>query len=92
MFNKLKQIKDLRAQAKTMQNMLAGESATAENKGIKLTMDGNMNVTALTIDETMDRAAIEEAMPRAINDAIKAIQKVMAKKMQEMGGFPGFGG
>lgn len=92
MFNKLKQIKDLRSQAKTMQNMLAGESATVEVQGIKLTMDGNMNVTALTIEETMDRAAIESAMPKAINDAIKAIQKVMAKKMQEMGGFPGFGG
>lgn len=92
MFNKLKQVKDLRSQAKQMQNMLAGESATAEHKGINITMDGNMNVTELTIAEGMDRAAIQEAMPKAINEAIKGVQKVMAKKMQESGGFPGFGG
>ena len=32
MFNKLKQIKDLRSQAKTMQNTLAQESIETEKK------------------------------------------------------------
>jgi DNA-binding protein YbaB len=92
MFNKLKQVKDLRSQAKEMQNMLAGESTTVEHKGITVTMDGNMNITALEISEGMDRESIQAAIPKAVNDALKAIQKVMAKKMQESGGFPGFGG
>lgn len=72
--------------------MLAGESTTTEHKGISITMDGNMNVTNLSIAEGMDREAIQAEMPKAINESIKSIQKVMAKKMQESGGFPGFGG
>ncbi|MFA6551003.1 MAG: YbaB/EbfC family nucleoid-associated protein [Patescibacteria group bacterium] len=90
MFSKLKQIKDLRSKAKQMQNLLSGESATAERGGIKITMDGNMNVTALTIAEGTAREKIEQEMPRVINDVIKEIQKIMARKMQEAGGIPGF--
>jgi len=90
MFNKLKQIKDLRSQAKTMQNALAGESASAERGGIKITMDGNMAVTGLTIAEGLTREQIENEMPKVINDVVKNVQKIMAKKMQEMGGIPGF--
>jgi DNA-binding protein YbaB len=90
MFSKLKQIKDLRSKAKQMQNLLSGESATAERNGIKITMDGNMNVTGLTIAEGKNRAEIEQEMPRAINEVIKEIQKIMARKMQENGGIPGF--
>jgi len=89
MFNKLKQIKDLRSQAKTMQSALANESATTERGGIKITMDGNMSVTNLTIAEGMTREQIAETMPKAINDVIKNVQKIMARKMQEMGGIPG---
>jgi len=89
MFSKLKQIKDLRSKAKQMQNLLAGESATAERRGIKITMDGNMNVTALIIAEGTPREDIEREMPRVINDVIKEIQKIMARKMQETGGIPG---
>lgn len=89
MFSKLKQIKDLRSQAKTMQNALAGESASAEHSGIKIIMDGNMSVTELTIAENMTRSEIQGEMPRVINDVIKNVQKITAKKMQEMGGIPG---
>ena len=89
MFNKLKQIKDLRSQAKVMQNALSGESASAERGGIKITMDGNMTVTNLTIADSMTREQIQEEMPRVINEVIKNVQKIMAKKMQEMGGIPG---
>jgi len=72
-----------------MQNALAGESASAEHSGIKIIMDGNMSVTELTIAENMTRSEIQGEMPRVINDVIKNVQKIMAKKMQEMGGIPG---
>ena len=36
MFNKLKQFKDLRSQAKTMQDALAKESVTEEKNGVKI--------------------------------------------------------
>jgi len=89
MFNKLKQIKDLRSQAKTMQNVLAGESATIERSGIKLTMNGNMEITDFKVEEDVSKEALVQLIPGIVNDAIKDVQKIMARKMQEMGGIPG---
>lgn len=87
MFNKLKQIKDLRDQAKTMQNALASESITYEKNGISITMDGNMTVTNLTISDKTS-SDLERNLISAYNESIKKAQQVMAKKMQEMGGLP----
>ena len=89
MFNKLKQIKDLRSQAKTMQGMLSEESVSAEKNGIKITMNGNMEVTEVKLSDDMTNAKLESSLAPCLNDAIKQTQKIMAKKMQEMGGFPG---
>ena len=89
MFSKLKQIRDLRSRAKQMQNALSGESAAAERSGIKITMDGNMNVTALTIAEVTSSADLKRELPRVINEVIKDVQRIMARQMQEAGGIPG---
>jgi DNA-binding protein YbaB len=89
MFNKLKQFKDLRSQAKTMQNALAGESITVEKKGIKLVMNGNMEITSLSIEDGKSAKDIEKVIVEVINDAIKQTQRLMAQKIQSMGGFPG---
>ena len=89
MFNKLKQIKDLRSQAKTMQSMLAEKTVTAEKHGITITMNGNMEITNVKLPENVDNAKLESSLASCLNDAIKKTQKIMAQKMQEMGGFPG---
>jgi DNA-binding protein YbaB len=91
MFTKLKQIKDLRTQAKTMQNALADESVTIEKNGVSLTMNGNLEVTNLTIKEDLTPSQISNAAKDVINDTIKRVQKIMAKKMQDMGGLKNFG-
>lgn len=91
MFSKLKQYKDLRSQAKTMQDALSEESVTIEKKGVKITMDGNMKVKSVKIEEAVDKKTIEEASMECFNEAVKKTQKIMAQKMQEMGGFPGMG-
>ena len=91
MFEKLKQIKDLRTQAKTMQSMLAGESVTNESGGVTITMDGNMEVKSVVIGDGMTKAQIEIATKNSINDTVKKIQKVIAQKMQAMGGLSNFG-
>ncbi len=96
MFNKLKQFKDLRDQAKKMQNTLAQESATG-NGGwgkVKITMNGNMEITALEIDDEImgNKEKLKDAIKHAHKDAMKSVQKIMAKKMQEMGGFGNFTG
>ena len=89
MFNKLKHIKDLRSQAKTMQGALAGESITVEKNGIKIVMNGNMEITEISIDENLEKENLENLLTSSINETIKKVQKLMAKKMQEMGGMPG---
>lgn len=89
MFNKLKQFKDLRQQAKTMQDVLEKESITEEKNGIKVVMNGNMEITELTIASEAGKDEIARQTKTVVNDAIKKVQRLMAKKMQEMGGIPG---
>lgn len=91
MFGKLKQLKDLRSQAKTMQNALAGEKVELEKNGVKLSMNGNMEVTDMKIESDLSKEEIARISKDLFNDAIKKTQRIMAKKMQEMGGFPGLG-
>lgn len=91
MFSKLKQIKDLRTQAKTMQNALASESVTIEKNGVSITVNGNLEVTAFTVAENINSVQIANSAKDVINDAIKKVQKIMAQKMQAMGGLEKFG-
>jgi len=89
MFEKLKQFKDLRDKAKDLQNALGAEIITGEKGGIKITMDGNMNVSAVALEKEMGKEEVEKKMPDAINEVIKKTQRVMAEKMRAMGGLPG---
>ncbi len=97
MLNKLKQFKDLRSQAKKLQDSLSDESVTIREAGDKvvLTMDGNLKMVGLAIDDELltpdKKEKLQSAIKSAQNDALKKMQKVMASKMQEMGGlnFPG---
>jgi DNA-binding protein YbaB len=91
MFGKLKQLKDLRSQAKTMQSALSGEKVEVERNGIKLTMNGNMEVMDIKIESEISNEEIARISKDLFNEAIKKTQRIMAKKMQEMGGFPGLG-
>jgi hypothetical protein len=98
MFNKLKQFKDLRDQAKDLQGKLAGESATSTSAfgKVSLTMDGNLNLKEVNIDPEMLTADKKEKLQDAIKDAhadvMKKMQKIMAIKMKEMGGLPNIPG
>ena len=90
MFNKLKQFKDLRSQAKTMQNALAQESITVEKSGVKLTLNGNMEVTALSLGDA-SKESLERILPDLFNDAVKKAQRLMAEKVRGMGGLGNLG-
>ena len=100
MFTKLKQYKDLRDQGKKLQEALGGESASANNFGstVTITMDGNMQITEVKIAPEMlvpeKKEKLESAIKDVHADVLKKIQRIMAGKMQEMGGFnlPGMGG
>ena len=98
MLNKLKQFKDLRSQAKQMQGALAQESVTVRAGGDKvvLTMDGNLKLTALSIDDELmsvdKKDKLQNAIKEAHADAMKKMQRIMALKMKEMGGLPNIPG
>ncbi|HLD28425.1 MAG TPA: YbaB/EbfC family nucleoid-associated protein [Patescibacteria group bacterium] len=91
MFDKLKQIQELKAQAGEIKRALAEE--TVEGSGdwgkIKVIMDGNQEVKKVEIsDELMtNKEKLASATAEAVNDAIKKAQRVMAQKMSQLGGF-----
>jgi DNA-binding YbaB/EbfC family protein len=96
MFNKLKQFKDIRDQAKTMQSELAKENITVNTGGVEVTMNGNLALTNVNIDSDMlsvdKKEKLEKAVKQAHEDALKKMQRVMAMKMKEMGGLPSIPG
>lgn len=91
MFSKLKQFRDLRSQAKTMQSALAEETVTEEKNGVKVVLNGNMEVMSVNLNENLNISAQENAVKDCVNSAVKRAQKLMAKKLQDMGGLPGLG-
>jgi DNA-binding protein YbaB len=91
MFEKLKQIKDLRSQAKTMQNALSTESVTVEKSGVKVVINGNLEITTFTITDNLTPSQASNIGKEVLNDAIKKVQKIIAQKMQAMGGLEKFG-
>ena len=89
MFSKLKQFKDLRSQAKVMQSALAQETITEEKNGVKIVLNGNMELISVNLNESLNKNSQEETLKNCFNDAIKRAQRIMAKKLQDMGGIPG---
>jgi DNA-binding YbaB/EbfC family protein len=90
MFSKIKKVQELRNQAKQIQSALAQE--VVEGQGgwgkVKITMNGNQEVQKVEIDPEImnDKAKVENGVKEAINDCVKKVQRVMATKMQQMGG------
>jgi DNA-binding protein YbaB len=95
MFNKLKQFKDLRSQAKTLQNALKEETVEVEKGGVKIVMDGNQEITNIDVSSDLlspeKKQDLEKAIKDANTSAIEKTKKVMAQKMQSMGGMDQFG-
>jgi DNA-binding protein YbaB len=88
MFNKLKQIRDIRRQAKDLQSklseiMIVGRGAHGK---VMVTIDGNQSVQAVKIEEGLSTTEIETGVKEAMNDAVKKLQKELAMKMKDMGG------
>lgn len=92
MFSKLKQFKDLRDQAKSLQSKLAEHSAegSAAWGKVKVAMNGNLEVTSVTVDPELmkpeEKGKLEAAVKEATNDVIKKMQRIMADTVQKMGG------
>lgn len=90
MFNKIKAIKNLRDQAKKMQNALSDivEIGEGGHGHVRVAIDGNQKVTRVEVDDDVrgDKAKLEAAFMDACNNAMEKVHKRMAAKMKEMGG------
>lgn len=93
MIGKLKQFRDMREQGKKIQGALSTESTTVKEGGVTMTMDGNLQMTVVSIEDEMMRlekkTKLEKDFKDAYSSALRKMQRVMASKMQEMGGIPG---
>ena len=93
MFSKLKQFKDLRDQGKKLQNLIGGETVTVDKASSKvlLTMNGNLEMTGLAIDNSLltpdKKSELEKAIKEAHSEALKKMQRTIAMKMQQSGEF-----
>lgn len=92
MFSKLKQIKDMKSQAKHMESELgqvSAEGSAAWGK-VKMVVDGNRNIVSVSIDDELlkpsEKEKLQAALIEAHRDALKKMQFALAKKLQSMGG------
>ena len=88
MFNKIKAIKDLRDQAKQMQNKLSEVIIEGSSAGVTIKMDGNQQILNISISDELvgHKEKLESAIKSAFEDVTKKLHKQMAVKMKEMGG------
>ena len=88
MFNKLKQIQDLRHQAKDLKSVMSDEIVSVEKNKIKLIIDGNFQIKELKLNPELSAESQEKILISLFNEAIKKIQRQIAMKMQSIGGLP----
>lgn len=86
MFDKMKQLYDLKKQADQMKKELETEVLDVEHGGVKVRINGAQKILNLDFDDGTDRDKVKDAVNKANDEA----QKVAAKKMQGMMG--GLGG
>ena len=82
MFDKFKQINQLR----NIQNELQKEKIEVEKDGVKVIINGKMQVEEIKLSSDHAIEKQEEVLKDCFNDAMQKVQMVAAKKMQEMGG------
>lgn len=93
MFNKLKELKDLRDQGKKMKEMLDGIVVVGSGKGngVMVTMNGSHEVLGVQIESSLEREKIADGFKEAHADAARKLQSELMKKMKDMGGLGGIG-
>ncbi|MBU0476625.1 YbaB/EbfC family nucleoid-associated protein [Patescibacteria group bacterium] len=77
MFDQLKQLKKI----KDMQSALEKERIEVEKDGVKLVINGKLEVEGIILNPELSKDEQERAIKDCFNEAIKKIQMIMAKKM-----------
>jgi len=87
MFDKLKQLKKL----KELHNQLKKETMEIEKEGIKVTINGNIQIIDIKLNPSLEMNRQEKILRECINEAVKKIQFAMAQKMAQAGNLPDLG-
>ena len=77
MFEQLKQIK----QIKKLHNALQEEKVEIEKQGIKIVLNGKLEVEEIVLNPQLQREDQEEILKECFNEAIRKIQMKVAQKM-----------
>jgi len=83
MFDKLKQLQQL----KELRDSVAQEKEEVERKGIKVIINGKMEIEEIHLNSDLSKEEQEEVLKECVNEAMKKIQMLLASKMSQMSGF-----
>ena len=86
--DKLKDINEMRKQAKHMESLLAVETVTGSSYGgkIKITIDGNQNVKSVEVAPEIagDKSEVARHIRSALEDLFKHHRKMLQSKFGNM--------
>lgn len=87
-FDKLKDVNEMRKQAKQIEGQLAAVQVTGKSSGgkIQLTIDGNQNVLSVAVDPGIvgDKSEIGRHIRSALEDLFKQHKKMLQSKYSSM--------
>jgi DNA-binding protein YbaB len=90
LFDKMKDINEMRKQAKQIELMLAAEEVTGKSSGGKITIitDGNQKVKSVQVDDSVvgDRGEIARSIREAFDDLNSKHKKMLQNKFGGMMG------
>ena len=94
MFDKMKQLMEMKKQADRIKKELDSSTVEASEGGIKIIMTGSQTIQSIQIEENIfkleNKARFERDLVHTVNNAVRKSQALAAEKMKEvMPGFPG---
>jgi DNA-binding protein YbaB len=86
--DKLKDINEMRRQAKELERVLATEQVTGKSAGdkIKITMDGNQKIQIVEVDPSIagDKSEVARHIRQALEDLFHRHKKMLQSKFGSM--------
>lgn len=79
-FDQLKQLK----QMKDLQDKLSQEQAVVEKDGVKVSVNGKMEIEEVILNPNLSKEQQEKAVKDCANEAIKKVQMSAAQKLYQM--------
>ncbi len=81
MWDKLQKARELQK----MQSELQKETFQEEVNGVKMTMNGKMELVEVELNENLSKEETEKAIKNCFSSVMRKVQMAAAQKMQSMG-------